>query len=304
MLHDLVRLEIHPARLTEMAYEWCSVICENHEIFEDRESLLLICLEIGFRHFDFQCQSTEAWIDSSEHHRGLVDVVFKSQKSEVIADLLQAWTMRGRYRDPEHALLGFCAEYLVGLHNLVPFSSRLRRLVIRSVELIGYKGFEGVGMERFVGLLNHLHVAVEDMDEKGNWAELLSDIIQSPKGIQHLSYWYWESLVELAVLGPRWLTVYPTRSLEVIASLTEAQEWSKLECWMRIFWMGMSWEAGAVPEEELGHSMLLLFRQRPGAVQKLEQWMERCSQIREDDIPESFKQICKQAHEAAQQDAS
>jgi hypothetical protein len=303
MLHDLVRLEIHPARLTKMAYEWCSVICENHEIFEDWESLLLVCLEIGFRHFDFQCRSTEARIDSSEHHRGLVDVVFKSQESEVIADLLQAWTMGGWYRELGRALLGSCAGYLVGLHNLVPFSSRLRRLVIRSVELIGYEGFEGVGVERFIGLLDHLHVTVEDMDEKGNWAELLSDTIQSPEGTQHLSYWYWESLVELAVSAPWWLTLDPAHSRQIIASLTEAKEWSKLECWVGIFWMGMSWEAGAVPEGDLGHSMLLLFRQRPGAVRKLEQWMERCSQIRGVDIPEPFKRICKQAHEAAQQDA-
>jgi hypothetical protein len=304
MLHDLVRLEIHPARLTEMAYEWCSVICKNHEIFEDWESLLLVCLEIGFRHFDLQCQSIEVRIDSSEHHRGLVDVVFKSQESEVIADLLQAWTMGGWHSEPGRTLLGSCAGHLVGLHNLVPFSSRLRRLVIRSVELIGYKGFEGVGVERLIGLLDHLHVAVEDMDEKGNWVKLLSDTIQSPEGTQRLSNRYWESLVELAVSKPWWLTLDPTHSLQIIVSLTEAEEWSKLECWMGIFWMGMSWEADAVPEGDLGHSMLLLFRQRPGSVQKLEQWIERCSQIRGDDIPESFKQICERAHEAAQQDAS
>jgi hypothetical protein len=222
MLHELARLEIHPARLTEMAYEWCSVICENHEIFKDWESLLLVCLEIGFRHSDFQRQSTEARIDSSEHHRGLVDVVFKSQESEVIADLLQAWTMGGRYGELGRALLGSCAGHLVGLHNFVPFSPRLRRLVIRSVELIGYKGFEGVGVERLIGLLDHLHVAVEDMDEKGNWVKLLSDTVQSPEGTQHLSYWYWDSLVELTASEPWWLTLDLAHSLEMIASLTEA----------------------------------------------------------------------------------
>jgi hypothetical protein len=112
----------------------------------------------------FSAKYIEAVLTHTEHHRGLVDVVFQSQESEVIADLLHAWTTESMSHDPAYTLLGFCAEHLVGLHDLVPFSPRLRRLVIRSVELIGYKGFEGVGVERFIGLLNHLHVTVEDMD--------------------------------------------------------------------------------------------------------------------------------------------
>jgi hypothetical protein len=35
-----------------------------------------------------------SWITHTEHHRGLVDVVFESQESEAIADLLHAWTMK------------------------------------------------------------------------------------------------------------------------------------------------------------------------------------------------------------------
>jgi len=69
----------------------------------------------------------------------MVDVAFKSQKSEVIADLLHAWTLGYSLYIP----LGTCTEYLVCLHDLVPFSSRLRRLVTRSVELISREGFEG-----------------------------------------------------------------------------------------------------------------------------------------------------------------
>jgi hypothetical protein len=301
MLRDLVRLENRPVRLTEIAYEWCSVICQNHENFWNWKVLLLFCLEIGFRHLDFQCGSTEAYIRSSEHHRGLIDVVFKSQESEVIADLLHAWTMAGRYDPRTSALLGSCAGHLVGLQNLVPFSSRLRRLVIHSVETIGYAGFEGVGVERFIGLLNHLHVAVEDMDEKDNWAILLSDTIQSSEGAQHLSHWYWESLVELVVSESQWLPLDPARSLQIVTSLTEAKEWSKLECWVGIVWMVWGREAGGMIAEDLDRSTLLLFRQQPGATHKLERRMERWSQQCSRDVPESFKQICKQAHEATQQ---
>ena len=70
--------------------------------------------------------------------------------------------------------------------------------------------------------------------------------------------------------------------------------------------MGIVWMLlpdGLDPGEgDLGHSMTLLFRQRPGAVQKLEQWMEQWSQTVGKDVPESFKQAHKQAHEAAQRD--
>ena len=69
MLRDLVRSGNRPERLAGMAYEWCSVICENHERLRDW-----------------------AVIARTERHRGLVDVVFKSQESEVTADLLHAWT--------------------------------------------------------------------------------------------------------------------------------------------------------------------------------------------------------------------
>ena len=54
-------------------------------------------------------------------------------------------------------------------------------------------------------------------------------------------------------------------------------------------------------EEDLEHSMVSLFRQRPDAAQKLERWMERRSQESSEDIPKSFRRLCKQAHEAAQQ---
>jgi len=302
MLRDLINLETRPMCLTRIAYEWCSVIHENHHSLEDWESLLLVCLEIGFRHLDFQRRYIEAKITHTEHHRGLIDVVFKSQESEVIADLLHAWTTESGSHKSAYALLGFCAGHLVGLRNLVPFSSRLRRLVIRSVELIGYKGFEGAGVERFAELLNHLHVAVEDMDRKGNWAKLLLDIIRSSEGTQHLSHWYWELLVGLAVSESWLVSLDSAHSLRIVAFLTEAEEWSRLECWMGIIWMVLPREANAMAEGDLGHSMLLLFRQRPGAVQKLEQWIEQWGQENYEEVPESFKQICKRVREAAQQD--
>ena len=298
MLDDLTKLEIRPLCLTETAYTWCSVVYENRQSLWDWERLL-VCLEIGFRHLKFT-RFTEATLTHTKHHRGLVDAVFRSQEGEVIADLLRAWTTFGTPYELDGELLNSCAGHLVCLHNLVPFSPRLERLVIYSVELIGYEGFEGVGVERFVELLNHLHVTAEDMDDELRWAKLLFDTVRSFEGAQHLSHLYWELLVELVVSESQWMTPDLTHSLQIITSLTEAKEWSKLECWMGILWMLGS---GGMTEEDLEHSMVLLFRQRPGAVQKLEQWMERWSQINSGDIPEPFKRTCEQAHEAAQRDA-
>jgi len=294
VLRDLVELETRPICLTEIAYDWCSVICENRRSLRDWEGLLLTSLEIGFRHLDPHDRDTVPALTHTEHHLEMVDVVFKSQNGDAIADLLHSWTVYYSLCIPPDTR----AERLVCLHNLVPFSSRLRRLVIRSVELVDYGGFEGVGMERLVELLNHLHVTVEDIVWFRPWVRILVVILQTSEGTQLLSHWYWELLLELAISRPRPLeeiAYYP----QIMKFLTEAQEWSKLECWMGTVWI--SWPHRII-EKDLSCSILLLFRQRPGAFQKLEQWMERWSQIHGKSIPESFQRICRQAQEAVQRD--
>jgi len=299
VLRDLIELETRPMCLTEIAYDWCSVICEKSQSPGDWESLLLASLEIGFRHLDPREPYAVPTLAHTEHHPKMVDIVFKSQKSEAIADLLHAWTTS---RTLALALLGTCTEHLVCLHSLMPFSSRLRQFVLHSVELIGYEGFEGVGVERFVGLLNHLHVTVQDINRLCPWARLLLGTLQTSEGTQLLSHWYWELLVELGVLYSPWLVDNITYNPQIMTFLTEAQEWSKLEYWMGAVWLLWPPEADGIREEDLGRSILLLFRQRPGAFQKLEQWMERWSQTNNMNIPESFQRICKQAQEAAQRD--
>ena len=149
-------------------------------------------------------------------------------------------------------------------------------------------------MEGPVELLNHLHVAVEGMDDLFKWGKLLLEILRSPEGIQHLSHWYWESLVEISIPLSRSLRGELAYSPQTTMFLSEAQEWSKLECWM-------VWPPGArgATEEDLDYSMLLLFRQLPGASQQLERRMERWSQQYSwNHIPESFQRHCEQAHEA------
>ena len=302
VVRDLFKLEARPKLLTGIAYEWCSVICENRRNFEDPDTLLLVCLELGFRHHDPWHFYLPAKLTHTEHHQELIGVLFKSENGEAISDLLHAWTAEGHDHAPAHTLLGTTAGNLVGLHNLVLFSPKLRRLVIRYVELIGRKGFNGVGVERFIELLNHLHVAVEDMDDKFKWAKLLLDTFRSSEGARHLSHWHWESLTELAISESRWLRDVSTYDSQIMKFLTEAQEWSKLECWVGTVWMVWPPGVGGPAEEDLDRSMLALFCRRRGASQRLGRWTERWSQENGGDIPESFQRICEQAHEAAQQD--
>ena len=299
VLRDLAKLEVQPACLTAFAYEWCSAIYENREHFEDWESLLLVCLELGFRHLDDQRPSTNIRLTHTEHHQALVDIIFKSQKGDAIADLLHAWTLGRHFSGPAGALVDVCTEHFVGLHNLVPFSPRLRRLVIRFIERVGYKAFEGAGAERFTELLDYLHVTIEDTDLKVRWTSLLLDVIRSSEGTLRLSHWYWELLVEMVVLTPWWLRFEVTYCLEIIESLMESREWGKLECWIGIVWM-FSGSPGAVgvTEEDLEDSMLLLFHQRPGAAQKLEQRMKQWSQRRKENILELFQRTFTRTREA------
>ena len=304
-LRDLVKLGARPQCLTVFAYEWCSAIYGNREKFEDWESLLLACLETGFRHLNARQPYFDIELTHTEHHWGLVDVVLKSQKSEVIADLLRAWTLRHPFPRPADTLVDICAGHLVGLHNLVQFSPRLRQLVIHFIGNAGYKRFKGAGVEKLTELLDHLQVTVEDVDEGELWMSLLLDVVGSSQGTQHLSHWYWELLVELALVTPEWPIFVPRDSPEITKSLVEAQELDKFECWIGLVWLNSwEWDVAGVTEEDLENWMLLLFRQRPGATQKLKEWMERGNQRLGWDIPESFQRICERAHEAAQgQDA-
>ena len=306
VLQYLTWLEDRPRCLTEMAYEWCSVICENRQSLEDWESLVLYSLEIGFRHFDPEDWRISGNFTHTEHHRELVEVVFKRKESEAIADLLQAWTMRGIADNQGDALLGICAGHLVDLHSLTPLSPRLRRLVIRSIGFIRYKGFEEVGVGKFIDLVNHLHVDVEDVGTGFKWILILLDTIKSPEGARGLSIQSWELLVELAtttVWSPGLRERIPTYTSQVMAPLLKAREWDKLECWIGVVWMTWPLETDATMED-VEHAMILLFHQRPGAVQKLTQWMERWSKERSKEVPEAFKRICKRPPETAQLDAS
>ena len=304
VLRDLTKLEIRPVCLTVLAYGLCSTIYENREDVDGWESLLLDCLELGFRHLDDRQLPTQIILTHTEHHRGLVDVVFKSRKSDTIADFLHAWTTA--YPPPEQTgeIVRIRTGLLVSLDSLVPFSPRLRRLVIYFIERAGYKGFKSARLEKVVELLDHLHLTVEEMGHA--WTSLLLDVIRSSEGPQRLPDRYWECLVELAAegCGPEF---GDTDTLKITKSLIDAEEWGKLECWIGTVWMYPN--LVGITEEELEHSMVVLFYQRPGAAQRLEQWMGRWSRWKSIYIagafgqpkmgtPALFQRVHARAHEA------
>ena len=294
VLSDLKRLENRPRCLTEMAYKWCSVICQNYQSLGDA-SLLPLALRAGFRHLDPRAPRIPGELTHTEHHRELVGFILGGGDSEAIADLLRAWTSHG----PALKLLSTCTGHLVDLHNRMYCSSRLRRLVIRSTELICHKGFEEGGIGKFVEFLNHLRVGVEDMINRTSWASILLYTIQSSKGARLLSNHSWELLVELTILRSWWPRGH-TYNPQVTVSLLEAREWDKLECWMGVVWMAWPPQIDA-KTGDVERAMILLLRQRPGAVQKLTQWMKQWSEGYEE-VPEVFQRICKQPHEMAQLD--
>ena len=105
--------------------------------------------------------------------------------------------------------------------------------------MIGYQAFERVGAERFTQLLDHLRVAVEDMDDKDEGVLLLLDVVRSSRETQRSPHWCWELTVErtISMLSPP--------------------------------------NAGAMTGENLSHSMVLLFRNQPNTTQEFKSWMER-----------------------------
>jgi len=287
---DLAGWERRPSCLTTMAYKLCSVISENYSNLVDGKRLISLLLQIGFRHLDPRHPQISAELTHTEHHQRMVDAVFEGGDEEVIADFLHAWTSRNDSHKPPSSL-DMVAKHLMGLQ---PASRRLRRLVIRVVESIGYRGFEQVGVQGFCRLLDCLCASGEDVDDKGVWAKILLDTIQSSDGIRHLSHPHWETLVEFLILESQLLEGVSCGPC-MTTTLERDHGWDRLECWLGVVWIAWPPEAGSTAEEDVRRVMLTLFRQRPGAIPKLERWIGRWSVNHGKAVPENFRQICEQA---------
>ena len=290
ILYSLTTWKSRPDYLTWMAYEWCSVICEQCTDLGAAgglgRTLLFLSLEIGFRHLDFRNQDVGYDLNFTDHHQRMVDVVFEDGSGEVIADFLHARTSRRLYCYTPYQPFHVHASHLIDLQRLQPLSPRLRHLLILSISLLDYQAFEQFGSEKLFELLDHLRIRVEDAGCHGEWAGFLLSIIRSPEGIRRLSYPYWELLVERTILGSKWLRyeAYDEHA-HIMESLEDAEEWDRLECWIGFLWV--SW--GPVVVVNLESVTLLLFCQQPGGILKVERWVER----RQGQYLESFRSLCE-----------
>jgi len=276
-------------------------MCENYSTLKGaRYSLLLLSLEIGFRHIDPKEKYIEAKLIHTKHHQKLANIVFSSGDGEAIADLLHAWLSKSSSHT-QYPQFEVCAEYLINLY-LYSFSPRLRSHLIATIELLGYQQFEQGGAEGLIRLLNELQVCAGDLDSRFEWARLLLDVTKSSKGIQHLSHSYWELLVELTAYYADCLEA-STYSPHTMVSLQEAKEWDKLICWISVVWMMWPPEGSGATEEDLENVILSLFHHQPGALQKLKEQMEQWGKYSWGKIPESFEQLCRQAHDKAARQA-
>ena len=295
VLEDLSWMRNRPRQLTVAVYEWCSVVLENYSSPADGKDLgkdlLLLCLKVGFGHLDPE----NHWIATKYiqmDHQKMAEIVFESGDDEAIADLLHFWILQDKSTQPP-TFPNMRAQYLIGLSNIQFFSPRLQQLTIRSIWSIGFQAFEEVGMERFIGLLNSLDICGEELDRTYLWGTLLLDIIQSSNGIHHLPQPYWEWLVGFTLISPSGTYGHPY-SPHTMISLEAAGEWDKLECWMAFVWIVWPPEEGKIAEKDLTHTTLSLFHQQPGAIHKLNQWMEAWSKRWSKEVPKSFQQVCNQ----------
>ena len=297
-LRILTQLKDRPTDLAEAAYGWCVVIWRNHHSYRRCGKLLCLSLEVGFRHLHRPGSRIPSTSTSAEHHQEIFDAVLKSNNTEAVIDLMWASVLI----DKTGGLgLSICTDYVLNLCSAATESlpRELQKVFITCVGRTGLGAPEKVGKGRFVDLLNRLRIGIECLwYHRDTWAMVLLEIIRSPEDARNLTAQSWELLADLAA-ETRWLNHDPlnaTYSPDVTASLLKTKEWDKLECWMGFAWMVWSPEAGNVVEG-LGDTTKLLFQQRPGAVHKLTQWMERWRKMRSRNMPESFKQICDELAE-------
>ena len=157
-------------------------MCENYRDGADVEEFL-ISIGISFHHLNPQQHQIEANLIHAKCHEELV-VIIVDNGDEVAADLLHIWTSLSS-SNRLYLMLNLCANYLINVQNP---SQRLHRLMIQSIELIGYQEFEQVRVKGFVELLNNLHIVGKD--KKTKWIRLLLETIETLRRIQNLSHQY------------------------------------------------------------------------------------------------------------------
>ena len=163
----------------KQAYGWCLMIWENRESYKDWETLVLLSLEVGLRH-KYSHRISRTSFTGGELHQGVRDMVLRSNNTEAVTDLVWASLMF----DETGALgLSICADYIIDHHGKItePSSRYLRSFFTEYVTQMGSDAPERVGREKFVELLNGLHIDVGEVWpwQRMSWGAILMEIIWS-----------------------------------------------------------------------------------------------------------------------------
>ena len=298
LLEFLAKWEERPARLTPMAYQWCSTIFEvagglgrgsmridegprrrdmefvladpGCDLFHSDDlghgqwvALLLTTLEVGFRLADTSCGRPVLDLDHTSHHDQMFKAVFSCDNDEIIADAVGAWIIG------KSTPTGSCAHYFAKrVARATPFSSRLRQVGIRALER-NWRSELTMSISETVCLLNCLEVDVDDVGNGYEWRRLLVEIIRSTAGFESLSSHCWCLLGRLASKTMPFDRFGP-RDEDVMKSLEKVEDWEKLEAWMAITW-GFPADS-FMPEsmENIKRVTLKLASDRPSALQRFE----------------------------------
>jgi hypothetical protein len=273
-----------------MAYEWCSEICKGYRGLEDGEELLFFSLQIGFRGLDLRDQGLFRAFVHTNHHGYMRDIVFRSGDDEAVADLLYAWTTPSY---TPYEFLNTWPRHFVRLRPATITSERLRRLVIHSVGYINFREVGDVEVGELTALLDRLSINIDDMYSPVSWLHLLLYLVQSPEGRRSLSHPYWELMVELAADESLFQNnpINYNQQLQVMFSLEEEKGWDMLECWCGFVWLRRCPRIGTITGD-LERTTLSLLRQRPGAVKKLERWIQRLRMGDARECLECLRWIC------------
>ena len=167
VLSILTRLETRSWQFAEEAYGWCAMIWKIRQRYTDWETLLLLSLEVGFRHVHSLDQKTIPRPPRSEHHQELIDTVLKSNNDEAIADLVCASYMVDR--SPQ-LILSICATYIIDHSGATGrVSPRSRKFFSFCVGGWDFDVFETVGREiyRVVESSAHCYRGYEGPDHMG-----------------------------------------------------------------------------------------------------------------------------------------
>ena len=141
-------------------------------------------------------------------------------------------------------------------------------------------------------MLNHLNPSVDDVVGKRGWARLLVGVMCLPTGLESMSPHYWHLLGESA-LGTDFSKTPGLRSVEMMRSFEEAEDWEKLEVWIVVVWQSLPESTPAPTMEDVERVTHKLPLQRPSALRRFKDLCERGSLYSSHEA--QLRQVCDQA---------